>query len=291
MRRAITWILAVIVVALLAGTIVLYRNDRQRQSELATTQQQQQDLQGRYDRTIGAIGEIQDSLNAIEAGEHRVQIESRGLAAERRPQSRDVLESIAMLRSSIARNKTRIAELESSLRKSGSRTAGLRKLVDQLRRNVAEREQTVAVLTSQVDSLRTQVTGLTATVAEREDTLRVRDLSLEDRRRDLATVYYVVGDKKALVQDGVITAQGGIFGLGKTLLPTGRIDSPAFNAIDTDQQTVISTDANKVDRVKVLTPQPPESYQLVNVDGHVELHITDPLAFRRVKQLVILTRT
>ncbi len=292
MRRVITWILAVVVVALLAGTIVLYRNDQQRQAELSSTQQSQQDLQNRYDRTIDAIGEIQDSLNAIEAGEHRVQAESRGLAAERRlngPQSRDVLESIAALRASIGRNKARIAQLESSLHQSGRQAAGLRKLVSQLRRDVAEREQTVAVLTAQVDSLHTQVTGLTATVAEREDTLRARDQTLEERRRDMATVYYVVGNKRTLVTDGVVTAKGGVLGMGKTLLPTGRIDSPAFNPVDTDQQTVIATDASKVDKVKVLSPQPPGSYQLVSVDGRVELHILDPVAFRRVKQVVILT--
>ncbi len=292
MRRASTWILAVIIVLLAIGAGVLYQKNEQRKAELATTQQAEQETQDRYAKTIAAIAEIQDSLNAISVGEQRVAAESQGLRRERAingPQSRDVLDRIAELRSGLVRNKQRIAELEASLHRSGVKVAGLQKLVAQLRANVAEREQNIAMLTSQVDSLRTQVTGLNTQVAEAQDTIRVREQTLEERRRDLATVYYVVGTKKDLTKDGVITARGGLLGIGKTLLPTGRVDSPAFQPLDTDQQTVISTNADRVNKVKVLTPQPPGSYQLVNVDGRVELHITDPVQFRRVKELVIVT--
>lgn len=292
MRRAITWILVVVVVLLAAGTAALYNADQKRKAELAQSQQAQQETQDRYAKTISAIAEIQDSLNAISVGEQRVAAESQGLRRERAmngPQSRDVLDRIAELRSGLVRNKQRIADLESSLHRSGVRVAGLQRLVAQLRRNVAEREQAMAMLTSQVDSLRTEVTGLNTQVAQTQDTLRVRDQTLEERRRDMATVYYVVGNKRDLTKDGVITARGGLLGIGKTLLPTGRTDSPAFTPLDTDQQSVIPTNASKVEKVKVLTAQPPGSYQLVNVDGHVELHIVDPVQFRRVKELVILT--
>ena len=42
-------------------------------------------------------------------------------------------------------------------------------------------------------------------------------------------------------------------------------------------------------KARVLSAQPPTSYELKLVEGKVELHIIDPTEFRKVRQLVILT--
>ena len=43
-------------------------------------------------------------------------------------------------------------------------------------------------------------------------------------------------------------------------------------------------------KAKVVSAQPPTSYVLTpGVDGKMELHITDPVEFRRVRQVVIVT--
>jgi len=196
------------------------------------------------------------------------------------------LDRIAMLRQSIQNSKDRITMLETNLKKSGIKVNGLQRLVANLKKSVADREAEVAVLTTRVDSLNTQVTGLTATVTEREDTLRTRDTQIEDKRRELATVFYAVGTKGDLQKAGVIRSSGGVLGLGKTVVPTTNPDPNAFTAMDTDQSSVIHISSTKA---RVISAQPLASYELVPTGGGMDLHIVNPTEFRKIKQVVILT--
>ncbi len=202
------------------------------------------------------------------------------------PSGQEALDRIAALRSGIEANKTRIVQLESSLKKCGVKTAGLERLIAGLKRTVADKEIEVAQLTSQVDSLHTTVNGLNQTVAEREDTLHTRDSQLEDRRHELATVYYVVGKKDELKKQGVIQSSGGVLGLGKTVLPAANPDPTVFTPLDTDASTTIRIPSKTA---RVISAQPLSSYEIVpSGENESELRILKPLEFRKIKQVVIL---
>ncbi len=58
-----------------------------------------------------------------------------------------------------------------------------------------------------------------------------------------------------------------------------------FTPFDTDTGDIIRTDLPKV---RVLSAQPTTSYTLEQVDGKMELHITKPDEFRKVKQVIIM---
>jgi len=287
MRKPVQFLLIALVLVLGASTAVLYSKYKNTNTAYVDTKAKEEDVSGRYAQTIDAIAEIQDSLNAISVGEN--QMVSKDLASEQKlspQQGQEALDRISLLRAGISRNKARILQLEASLKKSGNKVGGLEKMVKNLKADVSDKESAIAQLTTQVNELQTQVTGLTTEVAQTQDTLRVRDQSLEDRRRELATVYYVVGSKKDLTEAGVVEAKGGVLGIGKTLTPSGYQKEGLFTALDTDQETVVRTNAPKV---KVLSAQPASSYEVQVVNGQVELHITDPIAFRKIKQLVIVT--
>ena len=95
----------------------------------------------------------------------------------------------------------------------------------------------------------------------------------------------MIGSKKDLTKSGLVVAKGGVLGVGKTLKPSGQFNESQFTALDTDQETVVRVSAPKA---KVLSAQPASSYELKLVDGQMELHIVNPMEFRKVKQLVIL---
>ena len=289
MRKTTQWVLIGITVLLAGASTALYVQNQKTQEQLASTKSSESQVQDRYDRTIESIAEIQDSLDAIAVGpEGRAMFEGK-TEAERRmsgPNRQDALDRIASLRTSIAQNKQRIQELETSVKKSGVQVKSLNRLIAGLKRNVSEKEDEIAILNARVESLNTQVTTLTTTVAEREDTLRTRDTQLEERRREMATVYYVVGDKDRLKDSGVIETKGGVLGVGKTITPARAPNLAVFQPLDTDQETVIRTPTAKA---RLISAQPAGSYSLQLVDGHMELHIIDPTEFRKVKQVVILS--
>jgi len=289
MRKTTQWVLIGVTVLLAGAATALYVQNQKTQEQLATTKMSESQVQDRYDRTIESIAEIQDSLDAIAVGpEGRAMFEGK-TEAERRmsgPNRQDALDRIASLRTSIAQNKQRIQELETSVKKSGVQVKSLNRLIAGLKRNVGEKEDEIAILNARVESLNTQVTTLTTTVAEREDTLRTRDTQLEEKRREMATVYYVVGDKDRLKDSGVIETKGGVLGVGKTITPARAPNLAVFQPLDTDQETIIRTPTAKA---RLISAQPAGSYSLQLVDGHMELHITDPTEFRKVKQVVILS--
>jgi len=290
MKKPVQILLIAAVVLLGGATALLFTQNQKANQQLAGSKLSEQEISDRYGRTIEAIAEIQDSLNAIAVGPEGTPVFGGSKAeAERNmggPNSQQALDRIAVLRSSIAQNKERIRALEANIKKSGVKINGLQGLIANLKKSVGEKEEQVALLSAQVDSLHTQVNGLNETVAAREDTLRTRDQQVEEKRREVATVYYAVGSKKDLEKAGVIKSSGGVLGLGRTVLPTGVQNQTAFIPLDTDQQDIIVTSAPKA---RVVSAQPASSYQLLLVDGHMELHILSPAEFRKVKQVVILT--
>lgn len=279
-----------LVVALLAAgglsawLLVQSRNSKLAYQDLSAAEESSRQS---YNRTLDAIAEIQDSLDVITPRDSSFQVVPGSLATEQEmagPDGRKALERIATLRASIERSRERIQQLESRLQSEGGRVNSLRRMVANLNRTLDDRKHTLDEMSARVEALQGQVGTLETEVQQKAETIVAKDASLEDRRRELATVYYLVGTKQELTQQGAIVASGGVLGMGKTLLPTGK--SVAGIALDTDVSTVVRTDAAKA---RVLTPQPVGSYELRLVEGRMELHILNPEEFRKVRQLVIVT--
>ena len=285
MRRPAQIALIAGVVVLAGATTVLFMKYSQTSTQLTETKAAEETARSNYANAFNAIAEIQDSLSAITFRDGNIRMVPNALQAEQKlsePSRREALESIALLSASIQRTKEKISELESNLRKSGVKIRGLQKMVTNLKRSVAEKQEQVATLTEQVNSLQIRVTGLETTVQQDQ-------VAIEEKRRELATIYVAVGTKKELEMKGLVVAKGGVLGLGKTVQLTGRYDQGLFNALDTDQESVVRAPAAKVDKVRVLSPQPTTSYELRTTGDVVELHILDPREFRKVRHLVIMT--
>jgi len=287
MKKPVLVGLVAVIAVLLGSTVVLYQKYQQSTTDYTAMKASEQDARSRYSEAFGAIAEIQDSLSAINVG--GTQILPSNLSAEQRlsmPNKQEALDRIALLNTSIQRTKTRISQLESNLKKNGIKVKGLQKMIANLKTDLAAREATVAELTSRVDELNTRVAGLETTVKEDQDTLMARNQAIEEKRRELGTIYYIVGTKKELEDQGLIVKKGGVLGLGKSVQLTGHIDESRFTAMDTDQETVLRGAGEKV---RVLSPQPAGSYLLTVAGKEFQLQITDPKEFRKIKHVVIMT--
>jgi len=290
MRRPVVVVLAVIGLALVVALVMMFQRYSQMSANYRDVKSAEESVRSQYAQAFDVIAEIQDSLSTVALSDSSVRMLARAARDEQKAtdvRRNEALERIAVINASMERSKERIRKLEEDMRKSGVRIVGMERMISALKQDISEKERLVADLTGKVDTLQTQVADLTTTVARAQDTLRVRDLTIEEKQRDLATVFYIVGTKKALTDAGVIAARGGVFGLGKTLLQTGKVDPNRFTALDTDHERVLHTGAAKVE---VLSAQPPSSYTLQTVEGKVDLQINDPVEFRKVKHLVVMTK-
>ena len=290
MRKPVLYALIAAVVVLVALAVALFIGYQRKSTDFANMKTAEETSRAGYAEAFNAITEIQDSLNAISAGDTTVRMLSAGAQSELKvteAMRRDALERISLLNASLQRNKDRIRRLESGLKKSGLQVASLERMISDLKEQTLQKETYIAQLAGQVDSLHTTVTTLQTEVQQSQETIKARDESLEQRRSELATVYYVVGSKAELVKMGVIASKGGLLGIGKTLAVTGSYDESQFQPLDTDRETVVPTTAAKV---QVLTGQPVSSYELKLEGGHMDLHVLDSREFRKVRHLVIMTK-
>jgi len=289
--RQSTVLLSLLSIALVASCATMFMKIRRDGDAITSMQQLQETTRAHYAKAIQEISTIQDSLNAI-AFDDAATMRISNLEAERRlspTQGDEVLARIAELRAGIQRTRDRIQSLEASLKQSSVQVAALGKLVKQLKENLAAKEQMVAELSGQVDALQTHVTELNTSVEQANTKIAEQSDTLEQRRRELGTVYYAIGTKHDLMKSGVVVAHGGVLGMGKTLGPAGDVDPSHFQAVDTDEDTVIPISGTKGAKAQVVTAQSPRSYSIETVDGKLELRILDPQEFRKVKRLVIVT--
>ncbi len=291
MRRSIQFALAAVLLLLAASTIAIYQKYRKATSDFTEMKSAEETARLSYGNAINSIAQIQDSLNAIVLGDSAVRLLPSEYQAEHRltqSQGDEILDRIAVLRAGIERSKVRIQQLDANLKRSGIKVAGLQKMIANLKKDVAAKEDQIASLTGRVDSLQTQVTGLTAQVQQGQDTIQAQAQNIEDKRRELGTIYYAIGSKTELAKSGLIVAKGGLLGIGKTLEPSRVMNDSAFTALDTDVETVVRIPAPKA---QVITDQPASSYQLEPVGNQLELRILDSKEFRKNKHVVIMTRT
>jgi len=280
MRRT-TVILSIVVIALIVLSISLVEQTRRDASMLADAKAQETAAKTHYDRTVQEMATIQDSLNAIAVDAAQV-MHSSNLGAEQRLSPTG--ESAALAR--IAELRERIQSLESHLQQSDLHVASLDRMVKHLKTDLETKEQMVVRLGGQVDSLTTHVADLNSSVEQAHAMIAAQSDTLEQRRREMGTVYYAAGTKHDLMKGGIVIAKGGVLGLGKTLGTSNTANLAEFHEMNTNEESVIPLTGTKA---QVLTPQPAASYSIQSVNGKLELHILDAQAFRQVKRLVIVT--
>lgn len=277
-------------IAVLAIVIgVLFAQYQKTNQQLTVARSGQEDAEAKYAKTIDDIAEIQDSLNAISLGDTaygRMPWNPEPGQRLSRADEKQALDRIALLRQSISRSRERIDALESRVKKSGIQVASLNRMIGNLKKQLVQKQEIVALLNSRVDDLNVQVAGLNRTVISRDSTIAIHEAVIEDKRQELATVYYIVGNKKALKNAGAIESTGGVLFMGKTVRPSTMPNLAVFTPMDTDQETVIRTSS---DKARLVSGQTATSYTWMMVDGVMELHITNPEEFRKIREVVILT--
>jgi predicted RNase H-like nuclease (RuvC/YqgF family) len=278
---------AVVVLGMAAWVYTLSREKQMVEGQYVSAVATGDSLRTNFDLALSSIAEIQDSLTAILPTESQVMtmsedVERSPLTASRKDQ---VLRSISDLQGSIERSKEMIRALEQRLEERDVQVANLERVITGLKRTVADREQMIASLNERVGSLEVEVVGLKEDVAEGQATIRTQEQTIEEKRREISTVYYVVDSNKNLKEAGVVKNSGGVIGIGKTPKLTGEFPRQVFDPIDTDTSRTILIAG---DDPKVLSGQSATSYQIVPVaEDRSELRITNPEEFRKVRYLVI----
>ncbi len=231
------------------------------------------------------INEVYDNLEQIRKREGFLVKVTRDVEEQDKLPLKDkMLANIKSIDAYLKTSKNKLFTLQKKVKKATMQTDALNEMIEKLQKNIDEREQHISELSDQIDQL-------TVKYSEAEYQLQEKDQIIEQQANQLKTVYYIIGSEKELKKKGIIEEKGGLLGLRKTKKLAAGFDEKEFLTADISDLIAVQIDQT-IKKVKVISPQNPNSYHLVKKDDQqTVLEILNPEEFWKIKYLVIIANS
>lgn len=258
------------------------------EDSLRTVSKEQQARISELDSGVQAFIEgynaIQENLDLIKEKE-KIISEAGKDAETRKNKSDEIVADIQAIYDALNQNKTRLAALQnrlaSSTKKNDEAQKQLQLFINRLEAELQAKETQITDLKTQLEQLNVEMTNLRITYSE-----TVQESALKTEK--LNTAYYAFGTTKELINNGVLTKDGGFIGIGKTAKIKEDFNKSYFTKIDVTTTKSIILSSKKA---KIITTHPASTYKIQGPEGKVErIVINNPEEFWAAsKYLVIVT--
>ncbi|MFN6114285.1 MAG: hypothetical protein ACK46C_00200, partial [Flavobacteriales bacterium] len=156
--------------------------------------------------------------------------------------------------------------------------------IAELERTVADLEQGLKEKDAEIATLKEQFSSTNSSLATLIERYRDKSQLSDMQRNELNTAFYAVGTSKELRENGVLTKEGGVVGLGGVnKLNTADLKKDYFTQIDIMRTQEIALAAKKA---KLVTTHPEGSYKLDLETG--KLMITDANKFWSISKYLVV---
>jgi hypothetical protein len=224
---------------------------------------------------FGTVNRISENLRTIRTKQG--QLGSPDTGAEGGNLEERIMGDIRSIDALLAENRALIERLRKQSKTSASNLAELERTVQDLEASIAEKDEEIAMVKEQLASTNSSLATL---IEMYRDKSQLADM----QRNELNTAWYAVGTSKELRNNGVLTKEGGVIGLGGVnKLNTSDLAKGYFTRIDITSTTSIPVAAKKA---KLATTHPEGSYRFEN--GATKLVITDPAAFWSISKYLVV---
>ncbi len=252
------------------------------------------------DRALSQVVEASKFADQIDAELRQVRSLSSRVSVNKNDESgaaqvadarSDILDRLKQLRQRLASRQAQVRSLLDSMKIMRTDAGSAAVLLNDLNARLASREREISAFQDEILQLRSQNTQLVTEKSTLNDTVRAMDVR-ENR------VYYIIGPRRQLLNEGLVTEEGGSRGLlivklGKTLVPARTLDESKF------------TLADRRETLTIPLPRADRSYRIVsrhNVafveaaqkdkDGSFRgesIRITDPVQFWAPSRYLIIS--
>jgi len=246
-------------------------------------------LQSRYDSllTLGftkdtTILDYLESFNAIQANLDSIKqaemiiTQSASNGGELEPdQKEQINRDINMIYEMLQKNKQTIAELKSKLKKSNAKVASLEQMIERMSKQIEEKDGEIAQLREQLEKMNIQIEILNTNVENLASEGSAKSQTIREQTETINTAYYVIGTKKELLEQKIITIEGGFAGIGRNKKLKEDFNRDYFTRIDITKLSSIPVLKKKAN---IITTHPSQSYKIYGektVDSLVILNAKD----------------
>ncbi|MFA7543678.1 MAG: hypothetical protein WCY84_04820 [Candidatus Cloacimonadaceae bacterium] len=250
-----------------------------------------EELQSLYDNATVTIGEIQSNLEVLDqdlSGQLFTQNEIPGATPEDKRER--LVNTINTMRGQIEADKKKISALEAQLANSKTQLKGVQDVVARLRTSIEEKERIMDELQERMGML-TENMEEERRITQREIAIleqisQQKDKQLQQAEYSESYIYYVVGTRKQLMDQGIVDRKGGLLGIGKVTTVTKNLKLERFSEINLKNTNEIRFPITKKG-YSILSNHLATTYEVSKEGGEMLLRITDPDNFRKQKFLVI----
>jgi len=273
---------------------------------LASTSAERDSLQGLMqgtsadkDRALAQVVEASKFADEVDAELRKVRGLSSQVGVTKSDESgkteaaaaqKDILDRLAQMRQRLAARQRQVTALLDTMKTMRADSSAAATLLADLNARLAMRDKEIAVFQDEIRALRTQNAQLTVEKSVLTDTVKAMDVR-ENK------VFYLVGSRRQLITDKLVTEEGGSRGLlivklGKTLVPARSLDESRFTRAD--RREVLTIPLPRSDRPYRIVSR--HDVGLIEVakkekDGAFRgenIRITDPVKFWAASRYLII---
>lgn len=281
---------------LVAAMPLLFTSCNSEDPEKTAALQRADSLQAIVDSKDNEINALFDVLNEIES--NLSEISSRysqvSTLRQQNPERNrgQITDQLAGIEALLAKNKEKIASLNSKISSLGQENSKLQEFIDQLNKRVEDQEQQINNLMGELAISKNTIQELSENVSELTASNQEKDDYIAYQTEEANKAYYIVGTYSELKELGIVNKSGGFIGIGKKQQASENMDVSHFQTIDRTKVTTITVNQRKA---QIISKHPEGSYELVMDENDSKtvayLTIKDVNAFWRfTKYLVISTK-
>lgn len=256
-------------------------------------------LQSRYDSllTLGftkdttildylqSFNTIQANLDSIKQAEMLI-TQSASADGELEPdQKEQINRDINLIYEMLQKNKQTIAELKSKLRKSNAKVSALEQMIERMSRQIEEKDGQIAQLREQLEKMNIQIEILNTNVENLASEGQSKSQTINEQTEALNTAYYVIGTKKELIEQKIITMEGGFAGIGRNKKLKEDFNRDYFTRVDITKLKSIPVLKKKA---SIITTHPSQSYKIYGEKSIDSLVIKNPKDFWAASKYLVI---
>jgi len=227
------------------------------------------------------INEIRSNLSKIKEQELLIINEKSGnenLSIE----NLDLVEEIEMIGNLMLENTKLINTLKKRLSESESELNEFDKMILSL-------SEEVQIKNMEIYRLQEELENMDASLGMLFESYNEKVSELDDALDVMNTAYFVLGTRKELLENAIITKEGGFIGIGKSNVLKDDFNKSYFELVKIDEFNELQLGVKSID---IITPHPNSSYELDETDEMINKIIikNSEQFWSNSKYLVILVK-
>lgn len=226
-----------------------------------------------------ALSTIHANLEKLTTQQAQLRVEKGDLSGNALERINADIQQINLLLDS---NRAAIRRLNRALRKEKQVQANMQVLIDNMNDRLLEKEEELTAAREALEEYDVEVLYLHATTGQLNATLE----AAKQKNARYEKGWYALGSEKILVENNVITREGGFLGMGKTTKINQVLNKKKFREVMIYKTTEIPVQSVSA---RLITPHDPESYEWVKERGQImSLVIKNPERFWSISRYLVI---